>query len=180
MMNSKSGILRTRRINEVSRIQITRLSPTNHRPETISVLLSDIEKVIYLHGWFFFGTRRFGCPNLTEALLEYYRVHSRLPRPCSDCYKALIFWGEDWSEESVRNLFSVLNSFHLPYSGKFNHGVVVFYFKSKQEMDGFIAQLKRGNIAGTIQWRRACKEFQQLKPDLWKNAKVFLPDEEIR
>ncbi|MFX0125270.1 MAG: hypothetical protein ACFFAE_16705, partial [Candidatus Hodarchaeota archaeon] len=61
--------------------------------------------------------------------------------------------------------------------GKFNHGVVVFYFHSKVEMEKFINHLSKEKIAGTIQWRRACKEFQRLRPDLWKNAKVFHPDD---
>ena len=44
-------------------------------------------------------------------------------------------------------------------------------------MVDFIENLREGmkenNVAGTVQWRRACKKYQQLKPELWKNTKTF-------
>ena len=74
----------------------------------------------------------------------------------------------------------MMDSFRVPYRGKLNRGVVVFYFKKKYEMDDFIENLREAmienNVAGTVQWRRACKKYQQLKPELWKNAKTFIPE----
>jgi hypothetical protein len=56
----------------------------------------------------------------------------------------------------------------------------VFYFDGKKELLDFLDFLKNGmeyhHIEGKIQWRRACKEYQNIKPELWKSAKEFLPD----
>ncbi|MHA2247514.1 MAG: hypothetical protein ACXADY_21375 [Candidatus Hodarchaeales archaeon] len=84
----------------------------------------------------------------------------------------------DYSEQNVTNFFAMMDSFQVVYRGKLNRGVVVFYFKKKNEMDEFIGNLREAmidnHITGTVQWRRACKEFQQLPPELWKNAKTFI------
>jgi len=37
-------------------------------------------------------------------------------------------------------------------------------------------QMKEFGVSGRLQWRRACKEFQNMQPSLWKNAKIFTPD----
>jgi hypothetical protein len=50
----------------------------------------------------------------------------------------------------------------------------------KDEMLKFVEFLKKKitefNVKGFVQWRRACDEFQKLKPELWKNAKEFIPN----
>jgi len=35
------------------------------------------------------------------------------------------------------------------------------------------------NVKGKTQWRRACKDYQDLKPELWRNAKEFIPDMQL-
>ena len=69
-------------------------------------------------------------------------------------------------------------SFDFNYTGKLNRGVVVFYFRSKDRMEEFLNYLDRKmsdyNVVGKTQWRRACKEYQDAKPELWKNAKEFI------
>ena len=39
-------------------------------------------------------------------------------------------------------------------------------------------KLKEFNVKGKIEWRRACREYQNIVPQLWKNAKEFIPDEQ--
>ena len=69
-------------------------------------------------------------------------------------------------------------SFELYYSGKLNEKVVVFYFRSKEEMFEFLDHLKvkinEFNVRGLIQWRKACKKYKNLNPLLWRNAKTFI------
>ena len=72
----------------------------------------------------------------------------------------------------------MMASFELYYSGKLNEKVVVFYFRSKEEMFEFLDHLKvkinEFNVRGLIQWRKACKKYQNLNPLLWRNAKTFI------
>lgn len=156
------------------------LSPEERLPRKVVFRFRDIEEVIHDYHWFPFQTKLFDCPNLTQDILDFYDQHHELPPPCSECYKALIFWENDYSEQNVRQFFSMLESFKLSYSGKLNQLVVVFYFKTKPELDAFIEYLRSEmthfRVKGTIQWRRACKQFQRLKPELWKDAKTFLPE----
>ena len=88
-------------------------------------------------------------------------------------------WEKWFSDENMANFFKMLNSFDFDYRGKLNNGVIVFYFRNKDECIQFTELLKKQiaefNIKGFVQWRRACKEFQVLKPELWKNAKDFIP-----
>ena len=164
----------------MTRITISRLSPKKRVPEKITLLFADIQGIIQNHKWLFFGTKQFGCPSITEEMIDFYEKSHTLPKPCSECYKALIFWSNDYSEQNVTNFFTMMDSFSVPCRGKLNRGVVVFYFKKNFEMVDFIENLREAmnenHVAGTVQWRRACKEFQQLKPELWKNAKTFIPD----
>ncbi|MBI2144306.1 hypothetical protein HYU17_04125 [Candidatus Woesearchaeota archaeon] len=73
----------------------------------------------------------------------------------------------------------MIASFEVNYRGKFNKGVVVFYFRDKTKMLEFLKFLEgrtqKFKVRGTTQWRRACKEYQKQKPELWKNAKEFIP-----
>lgn len=72
----------------------------------------------------------------------------------------------------------MINSFDVNYSGKLNRGVVVFYFRSKDRMEEFLnyldRKMKEYNVIGITQWRRACKEYQDSKPEIWKNAKELI------
>ena len=161
-------------------IKVSRLSSKNQSPVRITLHFTEIQEIIEKGGWFHFGTHKFNCPNITEEILDFYDKNNNLPSPCSDCYKALIFWSKDYSEQNVRHFFTMMDLVNIPYKGKLNHAVVVFYFDEKHTMNEFIEKLKqamlKNDVKGVIQWRRACKEFQRLRPDLWKNAKEFLPD----
>lgn len=135
----------------------------------------DIEKEIDECDWFRFGNKESECPGLTEENIKYYLKNNKLPIICDKCYKALIFW--NYSEENTSNFLRMINSFNFEYNGKFNQNVVVFYFKDKMKMIDFLnymePTLKEYNVKGKLQWRRACREFQDIHPELWKNAKEF-------
>ena len=128
-------------------------------------------------GWLRFRNKIFNCPEVNTEQIKLYMSKKRLPSPCDDCYKALIFWSDEYSETNVENFFQMIHSMKKPYSGKFNEFVVVFYFRRKEKMNAFIDYLKEEmstyNVKGTIQWRRACKKYQDMQPDLWENAKTI-------
>ena len=138
-----------------------------------------VETSIRLLAWFPFGKKEFECPGLSEEEIDFYQKNSKLPHPCDVCYKALIFWTEV-SDENILNFLKMLDSFEVNYRGKLNKGVVVFYFRDKEKMLKFLeflqTKMQEFNVKGKTQWRRACKEYQDQKPELWKNAKEFIPD----
>ena len=138
-----------------------------------------VEAVISRYGWFPFGKKKFECIGLHKESLDFYKKNNQLPHPCDECYKGLIFW-HDVTNEDISNFFKMLASFEVNYRGKLNRGVVVFYFRDKGKMLEFLdflqEKMKEFNVKGRIQWRRACKQYQELKPELWKNAKEFMPD----
>ena len=146
----------------------------------VKINFKEIEESKKNLGWFLFGKKEFECPSLEEKKLEFYRRNNKLPSPCDRCYKALIFWEGSYSKENVINFFNMINSFEVNYRGKLNEGVVVFYFRDKTKMLEFLKFLEKKiqefNVKGKTQWRRACKKYQELKPELWKNAKEFIPD----
>jgi hypothetical protein len=123
-----------------------------------------IELSIEMFGWFPFGKKEFECAGLSEETMEFYMKNDELPNPCNDCYKALIFWDGKYSNENTMNFFKMLDSFEVDYRGKLNSGVVVFYFREKDTMLGFLKylndKLTEFNVKGRVQWRRACKKFQ--------------------
>ena len=139
----------------------------------------EIESLISSFGWYGFGNKKFNCPGLTEENIMFYLENKKLPPLCDSCYKALIFWSDYYSEEGVNNLFRMLEEESLIVRGKFNHSVVVFYFDKKEEVLSFVEFLKKKlsqyGINGGVQWRRACKGYQVLKPNWWKSAKEFNP-----
>jgi hypothetical protein len=143
--------------------------------ETITIEL--VETFIGRFGWFPFGKKEFECTGLNEASLDFYKKNSQLPEPCNRCYKPLIFW-HGVTNENIINFLKMLDSFEVNYRGKLNRDVVVFYFRDKGKMLKFLEYLQKKmqefNVKGRIQWRRACKEYQDLKPELWKNAKEFI------
>lgn len=139
-----------------------------------------VEQRILTQGWFRFGEKEFECPDLSDEAVAYYTANRKLPPVCDTCYKALVFWEGSYSEENVVNLLNMINSFGFELRGKFDENVVVFYFHDKAEMLEFLHTLREKmrtfNVKGKIQWRRACKEYQNLLPNLWKNAKEFIGD----
>lgn len=141
--------------------------------------LAIVETSIKLLEWFPFGKKEFECIGLSEEAIDFYQENNQLPHPCDICYKALIFW-TDVSDENLLNFLKMLDSFEVNYRGKLNKGVVVFYFRDKEKMLKFLEflqlKMQEFNVKGRTQWRRACKEYQDLKPELWKNAKEFIPD----
>jgi hypothetical protein len=144
-----------------------------------NISLAMVEASIDILGWFHFGKKEFECSGLDKQSLDFYKQTHKLPYPCDKCYKALIFWN-GISEENLKNFFKMLSSFEVNYRGKLNQGVVVFYFRDKKKMLEFLdylqPKMQQFNVKGRTQWRRACKEYQDLKPELWKNAKEFIPD----
>ena len=144
------------------------------------ISFGEVEQKIEVFGWFSFGKREFECPGLKKKEMEFYMKNNKLPPSCDNCYKALIFWEGSYSEENVTNFFNMINSFEANYRGKLNKGVVVFYFRDKVKMLDFLEflgnKMQKFDVKGKTQWRRACREYQDLKPKLWKNAKEFIPD----
>lgn len=136
-----------------------------------------VEQAIRYYEWYFFGKKESDCPGIKKQL-PYYKTNSKLPEPCDKCYKALIFWESKYSKTNLENFLKMIDSFDFDYAGKLNRGVVVFYFRSKVETEDFLKYLSRKmqehNVMGITQWRRACKEYQDTKPKLWKNAKEFI------
>lgn len=139
-----------------------------------------VRQEIKTFGWFGFGKKEFDCPTLEKDKIDFYMNNNKLPSPCDQCYKALIFWEGYYSKENVMNFFNMINSFKINYRGKLNEGVVVFYFRDKIEMLEFLkfleSKMQGYSVKGKIQWRKACKEYQDLQPILWKNAKEFIPN----
>jgi len=137
-----------------------------------------IEQSIRHSGWFYFGRKKSKCSSFTEENLEFYERTGGLPPPCDRCYKALIFWESNYSEENIRNLFNLIDLSEV--DGKLNKRVVVFYFWNKDEMLDFLKRLEKKmeehGVKGKTQWRRACREYQDRRPELWKSAKEFVPD----
>lgn len=129
--------------------------------------------------WVFFGKKDFECPGIMYDM-EYYINNKQLPEPCCRCYKALVFWEGNCTTDNTKNFFKMIDSFDINYRGKVNNRVVVFYFRDKNRMMDFIEymknKIKEFDVKGKIQWRRACKDYQDKLPKLWKNAKEFIPD----
>jgi len=144
------------------------------------VSFEEVERDIDIYGWYYFGKKEFECPGLRKEEIDFYKRNDRLPSPCDKCYKALIFWEGSYSKENLSRFFNMINSFEVNYRGKLNRGVVVFYFRDKDEMLKFLDflnhKMQEFNVKGKTQWRRACRDYPDLKPHLWKNAKEFIPD----
>ena len=167
-----NGEMKTKTTGKMSLMTETRRLLENNE-EKITL----IEYSIKTFGWFYFGKKEFECIGLHEESLDFYKKNGQLPHPCDKCYKALIFWRGNL-RENLTNFFKMIGSFEVNYHGKLNEGVVVFYFRDKDKMLKFLEYLQKKmqefNVKGFTQWRRACKEYQDLKPELWKNAKEFI------
>ncbi|OGI12256.1 hypothetical protein A3K64_02935 [Candidatus Micrarchaeota archaeon RBG_16_36_9] len=130
--------------------------------------------------WIFFGKKHFQCPGeVTTEMIGHFRKNRKLPEPCDMCYKALIFWGEYYDENNEMNFLRMIKSFDdRTIRGKYNSGVAVFYFETKEELLEFLQILKgkirEFGVKGRIQWRRACKAYQEEVPSYWKNAKEIV------
>ena len=145
----------------------------------MKIKIKKIYKAISNDGWFRFGgKKRSDCPKVDTYSINFYLENNKLPEPCNKCYKGLIFWENSYSKQTVISFFKMMASFELYYSGKLNEKVVVFYFRSKEEMFEFLDHLKvkinEFNVRGLIQWRKACKKYKNLNPLLWRNAKTFI------
>ena len=131
--------------------------------------------------WVHFGEKRFECHAVSEKMIDFFKETKKLPHPCDMCFKSLIFWKKWYSEKVVKRFFELLETIQFPISGKYNSGVVVFYFREKDEMLKFNDLLKEKldefDIKGFVQWRRACKSYQKAIPEYWKNAKELVSDQ---
>ncbi|OLS13183.1 MAG: hypothetical protein RBG13Loki_3219 [Promethearchaeota archaeon CR_4] len=138
-------------------------------------MLADIRE----REWFHFGGKPFECPGTGEDIISQYLASACLPPPCDQCYKALIFWRSPPGQVALGNLITMVRLFPTPIRGKVNLGVVVFYFRTFPELQVFLADLPQcmesAGVCGKIQWRRACKEFQERSPEWWRDAKTFSP-----
>jgi len=133
----------------------------------------EIEQNIVDRNWFRFGNKEFECHGIREEEIGFYIKNAKLPSPCDKCYKALILWKGGYSEDNVANFLRMIDSFEDKFRGKLNKGVAVFYFRKKARMLEFLKLLKNRmnefNVKGEIRWRRACRVYRALKPELWKN-----------
>ncbi|MFX0069206.1 MAG: hypothetical protein ACFFA1_06740 [Promethearchaeota archaeon] len=140
----------------------------------------EVEQNIIDRGWFRFGDKEFECPGIREKEIRFYLENTKLPPPCDKCYKALIFWKAGYSEDNVTRFLQMIDSFEDKFRGKLNARVIVFYFRKKARMLKFLNNLKNKmqgfKVKGRIEWRRACRVYQALKPELWRNEKEFAPD----
>lgn len=143
------------------------------------------EETIDKKDWFRFnfGSPVFNCPGLTDDNLDYYLENEKLPSPCNSCFKGLIFWNDVYSKETFQGVLRTVESLGISVIGKLNRDVVVFYFDDKGKMLKFLTdlslKLEENQVKGKVQWRRACREYQDANPKLWKNAKEFIPDLEV-
>jgi hypothetical protein len=148
------------------------------------VELDYIEAHIAIVGWYHFGEKEINCPGISKKYIQYYRHNHTLPSPCDMCYKALVFWAKENFPLNVKNFALLLDSLEISYRGKLNKEVAVFYFADKDSMLKFVQclekKLKDYNINGGIQWRRACKRYQDEIPALWVDAKTFIPDNKLQ
>jgi hypothetical protein len=72
----------------------------------------------------------------------------------------------------------MINSFEPDYFGKLNKELAIFYFRDKNEMLKFMKflenEIEKFDIESQLDWRKACKLYQELKPELWKNEKELI------
>src|SRR5208337_2751582 len=109
--------------------------------ETVVDEAEIIQNGIKRHQWFHFGKKPFDCIGFEKAK-GYYVKNSQLPKPCDECYKALIFWNS-LAENNMINFYKMIKSFDFDYDGKLNNGVIVFYFRHKDEALEFVELLKK-------------------------------------
>jgi len=142
------------------------------------IKFSEIEKAINDSGWFFFGDKYFKCPSLTSKNISYYEKNNKLPELCNKCYKALIFWQENYSQETLTKFLELISSFNIAYSAKLNKSFAVFYFRRKKETKEFLNDLENKlaeyKINAKTSWRKACAYYQELKPELWKDERELI------
>jgi hypothetical protein len=126
-------------------------------------------------GWFYFGRKGFICPGITDERIAEYLEEQRLPDYCRDCYKGLVLWDGNFAE-GAEKLFSYLASSERRVYGKTNGEIAVFYFRRRADLQEFLAELEaEADLPGKLDWRRACKKYQEISPDMWKSEKEFAP-----
>ena len=127
---------------------------------------------------FYFGKKDFECRGFEQSK-DYYLRTNKLPEPCDECYMVSFLWDSS-SDVNMTNFFKIIDFFEVNYTGKLDNEVTVFYFRDKDKMLTFLDYLRKRlnefNLKSKIEWRRACNDFQVLKPELWIDAKIFIPD----
>jgi len=152
-----------------------------HRPldELRLISFAEISEILNRETWIFFGKKQVVCTGFTKQDRRYYQKHGNLPPICRNCYKALLFWDNDFNMENLHRLIDALKTLPYDVGGKFNDSVTVFYFDYKTEMEYFLDDLNEVvegfSVSGRTSWRRACKDYQQLQPTWWKNPRKFIP-----
>jgi hypothetical protein len=100
-----------------------------------------------------------------------------LPVECRECYKGLIFWSASPANEAKFN--RMLTSLPLSVHGKYDAGVVVFYFGHKDKMLSFLdvieSRMREFEVEGRIQWRVSGRYWQDQYPHLFASAKALKP-----
>ncbi len=146
----------------------------------MSLDFKKVKEAIELFGWYPFGEKQWVCPGPNDNYLDEYYKTNKLPSPCDKCFKSIIFWESDFSEENLIKIFKLIDSCVKECRGKLNETATVFYFREKQEMLKFLGDLKEKmnefDLDGRISWRRACKAYRDRKPELWIDGKTFIPD----
>jgi hypothetical protein len=108
---------------------------------------------------------------------KFVEENGYLPIECRECYKALIFWS--YSRENESNFNRMLNTLKVSISGKYNESVVVFYFKEKNKMLGFLnileGKMREFNVDGRIQWRVSGRYWQDAYPHFFLSTKELKP-----
>lgn len=142
------------------------------------IVFEEMQEYFKSFDWAYFGEKKTECNGLSEEEINFYLKNNRLPSPCDKCYKTLVYWKNRHSEDNLINFFDMVFSFDFDYIGKFNATLAIFYFDNKKEMLGFNDFLNKKmdefNVKGKIDWERACRDYRRIKPELWKNKKIFI------
>jgi hypothetical protein len=139
----------------------------------------EINELIDKEDWVWFGKEKSFCQKPNQPELKLYRDTGKIPEPCNRCYKALIFWENNFTKENIGKFVKVINEVESRVTGRFDRELAVFYFRDRVSTEQFLDFLGRKmmehNISGTTQWRRACKFYQELHPHGWRNSKEYVP-----
>jgi len=108
---------------------------------------------------------------------DFVEENGYIPIECRECYKALIFW--DYSRENELNFMRMLEELPASINGKYNEGVIVFYFRAKEKMLNFLNILRdkmnEFGVDGRIQWRVSGRYWQDDYPQFFKSTKEMMP-----
>jgi len=137
-----------------------------------------INLAIGLIGWYPFGSRPSFCQGRNKDQLKYYQQKNQLPQACNNCYKILFFWQDNYNKENLSNFFSMFNSLPEQLPGKLNQSLAILY-TNQTDLKPLLSELEQKiisfNVKCQLDWRRACKKYQDISPHLWQDDKTFLP-----